>query len=49
MTRSPLLTVIARTLRIARFCDDHRLSTTEGLAAGRPQLQLRGGADGSST
>jgi monoamine oxidase len=31
MGRSPLFTEIARALRIARFCDAHRLSTADGL------------------
>jgi monoamine oxidase len=32
LSRSPLFAQIARALRIARFCDDHRLSTADGLA-----------------
>jgi monoamine oxidase len=31
MSRSPLFADIARALRIARFCDDHRLPTVDGL------------------
>jgi monoamine oxidase len=31
MSRSPLFNEVARALRIARFCDDHHLSTAEGL------------------
>ena len=31
MSRSPLFTDVIRTLRIARFCNHHRLSTAEGL------------------
>jgi monoamine oxidase len=31
MSRSPLFTDVIRTLRIARFCNQHRLSTAEGL------------------
>jgi monoamine oxidase len=31
MSRTPLFNEVARALRIARFCDDNRLSTAEGL------------------
>ena len=31
MARSPLFSEVVRALRIARFCNDHRLSTHEGL------------------
>jgi monoamine oxidase len=31
MSRSPRLSHVARALRIARFCNDHRLTTAEGL------------------
>jgi monoamine oxidase len=32
VSRSPLFTEVARALRIARWCNDHRLSTSDGLA-----------------
>jgi monoamine oxidase len=31
VSRSPIFTEIGRTLRIARFCEEHRLSTADGL------------------
>ena len=31
MSRTPLFNEVARALRIARFCNDHRLSTADGL------------------
>jgi monoamine oxidase len=35
VSRSPLFTEVTRALRIARFCNDHRISTAEGLERAR--------------
>jgi monoamine oxidase len=35
VSRSPLFTEVTRALRIARFCNDHRMSTGEGLERAR--------------
>ena len=35
MSRSPLFTEVTRALRIARFCNEHRISTAEGLERAR--------------
>ena len=35
MSHSPLFTEVTRALRVARFCNDHRISTAEGLERAR--------------